>query len=100
MNMQQILMQAQQMKRKMEKAMDELHKKEFNIEKAGIVKVTMLGDKSIVKIEIDEDAMDKENKEMVEETVKMAINELNEQISKEEEEINKSITGSAGGFGF
>lgn len=100
MNMQQMMMQAQRMQRELKKAKDELAKKEFTVSKSGLVTVTMLGDKSISSINIDEDGFDKENKEMVEELIVAAINELFEQIDELNEQIEEKITGRAGGFGF
>ena len=100
MNMQQMMIQAQKMQRELKKAMDELAKKEFSITKSGAVTVTMLGDGSLKTVSIDEDAFDKENKDMVEELIVMAVNELAEQIEEEKEAINERITGSRGGMGF
>lgn len=98
MNMQQMLMQAQKMQRELQKAQNELKEKEFSVSKGGAVTVVVKGDRSVKSISIDEDAFDKENKEMVEEMIAMAINEAVEQISKEEAEINEKITGRAGGL--
>lgn len=100
MNMQQMMMQAQKMQRELQKAQAELAQKEFKLSKAGLVTVTVLGSKEIKSIEIDEDGFDKDNKEMVEEMIAAAINELFEQIDTESEAINERITGRSGGFGF
>ena len=100
MNMQQMMMQAQKMQRELQKAQDELAKKEFSVSKAGLVTVTVLGSKEVKSIEIDEDGFDVDNKEMVEEMIVSALNELYEQIDAEAEEINSRITGRSGGFGF
>ena len=98
MNMQQMLMQAQKMQRELQKAQNELKEKEFTVSKGGAVTVVVKGDHSIKSINIDEDAFDKDNKEMVEEMVAMAINEAIEQIEKEAEAINEKITGRSGGM--
>jgi len=98
MNMQQMLMQAQKMQRELGKAQDALKAKEFTISKGGAVTVVVLGDKSIKSINIDKDAFDAENKEMVEEMIAMAINEANQQIDVESAKINESITGRSGGL--
>ena len=74
--------------------------KEFTITKGGAVTVKMYGSNQIISINVDEDAFDKENKEMVEELIAMAINEGLEQIQAEREAINEKITGQRGGFGF
>ena len=44
MNMQQMLIQAQKMKRELEKALNELKAQEFSITKNGAVTIKMLGD--------------------------------------------------------
>ena len=98
MNMQQMLMQAQKMQRELQKAQNELKAKEFKVSKGGAVNVVVMGDKSIKSIDIDKDAFDDENKEMVEEMIALAINEALAQIDKESEEINEKITGRPGGL--
>ena len=100
MNMQQMMIQAQKMQRELKKAMDELAKQEFTVSKGGAVTVIMMGDGSLKSINIEEDAFEKENKEMVEELIVMAIQELSEQVEEAKEEINERITGSRGGMGF
>ena len=100
MNMQQMMAQAQKMQRELQKALKALEEKEFTITKGGAVTVKMYGSNEIISITIDEDAFDKENKEMVEDLVAMAINEGLEQIQAEREAINERITGQKGGFGF
>lgn len=98
MNMQQMLIQAQKMQRELQKAQDELKQKEFTVSKGGAVTVVVKGDKTIKSISIDKDAFDPENKEMVEETIAMAVNEAVEKIEKESEEINSKLTGRPGGL--
>ena len=100
MNMQQMMAQAQKMQRELRKAMAALAEQEFKSNKGGLVTVIMLGNKRIKSIEIDKDAFDPENKDMIEELIPLALNEALAQIDKENEEINERITGQAGGFGF
>ena len=100
MNMQQMMIQAQKMQRELKKAMDELAKQEFTVSKGGAVTVIIMGDGSLKSVSIEEDAFEKENKEMVEELIVMAIQELSEQVEEAKEEINERITGSRGGMGF
>lgn len=95
MNMQQLMMQAQKMQREMQKAQAELAKKEFHINKNGMIDIVMLGDKTIQQLEIDEDALEKDNKDLIEELLLTAINELMEQIDKEQDAINSRIQGGA-----
>ena len=98
MNMQQLMIQAQKMQRELKKAKDQLHEKEFSKNKSGVVDVTVKGDKTVVKIDIDKDAL--EDKEMVEEMIALALNELFEQIDAEEEAIEDKLAGNSRGFGF
>lgn len=97
MNMQQMLAQAQKMQRKMEKAQAELEKKEFVVSKNGAVTVKALGSREIISIDIDDSILSPEDKEMVQDMILMAINELMANISKEEEAIKSMATR---GFGF
>ena len=87
------------MQRELKKALDELAKQEFTVSKSGAVTVTMMGDGSLKSIEIDDDAFDAENKEMVQDLLVLAVNELQEKIEAAKEEVNERITGSRAGFG-
>ena len=100
MNMQQMMAQAQKMQRELQKALKELEEKEFEINKGGAVTVKMYGSGRVISVSVEEDAFEKENKEMVEELIVMAIQELSEQVDEAKEEINERITGSRGGMGF
>ena len=96
MNMQQLMLQAQKMQKAMAKAKEELANKSFSVSKGGAFTIVMKGDRTIEKIEIDEDALDKENKEMLEEMIALAIDEVLEKIQEEEAKITQ---GAAGGLG-
>ncbi len=100
MNMQQMMAQAQKMQRELKKAMAALAEKEFVVSKGGAVTVTVLGSKEVKSIEIDKDAFDEDNREMIQDMIALAINEAITQIEEEAEEINERITGQPGGFGF
>ena len=99
MNMQQMMIQAQKMQRELKKAMEELAKQEFSVNKSGAVTVTMMGDGSVKSIDIDDDAFEKENKEMIQDLIVLGIKELSEKVEAEKEKINERITGSRGGLG-
>ncbi len=98
--MQEMLMRAQKMQRELAKAQAALAETEFTVSKAGIVEVVLKGDKTIKSITLDKDAIDPENKEMIEETIVMAINEGLDKIAKEEEKTQEKITGVRGGMPF
>lgn len=98
--MQQMLANAQRMQRELNKAYAALEEKEFTASKSGIVEVVVLGNKQIKSINIDKDALDPENKEMVEEAIVLALNEVNAKIDEEKDAIEEKITGKGGGLGF
>ena len=98
MNMQQMIIQAQKIQREMQKKQAELEAQEFTVTKGGAVTVVVKGDKSIVSVSIDKDALDPDNKEMVEELIALAINEAIAQIKAKEEEISSSMSGGMGGL--
>ena len=100
MNMQQMMAQAQKMQRELKKAQAELAQKEFVVSKGGAVTVTVYGNKQVKSVNIDADAFDADNKDMIEEMIALAINEALEKIDEEAEAINERITGQPGGFGF
>lgn len=91
--MQQMLINAQKMQRELAKAKAALAEKEFSKSKSGMVTIVMKGDRSIVSIDIDKDALDPENKEMLEDAIAVAYNELNEEITAEDDALEESITG-------
>ena len=98
MNMQQMMAQAQKMQRELRKAQAELAAKEFVVSKGGAVTVTVYGSKQIKSVNIDADAFDADNKDMVEDMIALAINEAIKQIEAEFNEANERITGRAGGL--
>ena len=100
MNMQQMMIQAQKMQRELQKAQEALAKKEFRVNKAGLVEIVVLGSKEIQAINIEPDGFEADNKEMVEELIVSGLNEIFAQIDEENEAINEKITGRSGGFGF
>ncbi len=94
--MQQMIVQAQKMQRDLKKAHAELAEKEFSVSKGGMVEVVVLGDRTVKSIQIDDDALDVENKEMLQETIAMAINEALVKIQEESDAIEQRITGQSG----
>ena len=99
MNMQAMLKQAQAMQRDMLKAKEEIDKTDFTGEN-GLVKVTMKGSKRIEKVEIQkEDDFGKDDLEMLEDMIMVAVNDALGQIDKEtEEKMGKYTRGLPGLF--
>ena len=96
--MQQMLMNAQRMQRELQKAHAALAEKEFKVSKNGMVELTMLGNRTVKELVIDNDALDPENGEMLSETISLALNEALEQIQEEYDAIEERITGKTGLF--
>ncbi|MDD4531871.1 MAG: YbaB/EbfC family nucleoid-associated protein [Bacilli bacterium] len=92
MDMKKLMMQAQKMQAQMKKKQDELDQTLFETEAGGgAIKVQMYGNYTVEKIEIDKDAIDPEDKEMLEEMITIAINSSIETIRKEQDEIAQSM---------
>lgn len=98
--MQQMLAQAQKMQRELLKAHEELEKKEFTIKKAGIVEITLTGNRHVTGVKIEPTALSADNAEMIEETITLAINEAMDEIQKANEAIDEKVTGQKGGLPF
>ena len=85
MNMQAMLKQAQQMQKQMMNEQEKISNTTFYGEN-GLVKVTMKGSKRIEKVEIQkEDDFSKDDLEMLEDMIMVAVNDALGQIDKETE---------------
>lgn len=62
----------------------------------GMVKVEATGDKRIVSIEIDEDVLTPEDKEMIQDTIVAAINDVMRKIDEETADVMGAFTGGMG----
>ena len=62
--------------------------------------MTLKGNRTVSKVSIDAGALSADNKEMIEDTITMAINEALGQIQKESEAIDERITGQKGALPF
>lgn len=95
MNMQQMMAQAQKLQREMEKQQKELEAKLFEVTSAGgAIVISIYGSRKVNKITIDEDAISKEDKEMLEDMLTIAMNEALSLIDKEQEKINAKMQSS------
>ena len=80
MNMQAMLKQAQALQKDMLKVKAEIDEAEY-VGESSLVKVTLKGTKEVVKVEIDaKDGLDKDDIEMLEDMIVVAINDANKQI--------------------
>ena len=95
MNMQAMMQQAQKLQRDMLKAKDEVEGKTFT-SKQSLVEVVMKGNKEVLSVKIEAENLDKEDIEMLEDMIVLAVNENIKQIDKEMENKLGKLGGMAG----
>ena len=74
MDMQRLMQQAQQMQRKLAKIEEELDATIYEGKNNG-VEVKVNGKNEVTEVSIDEDLLDKENKDMLQDMVMLAVND-------------------------
>lgn len=80
----QMMAQAQKMQADLEKNMKKIDTKEFTVTVGGgMVELTMFGTKAIKTLNINEDVIDPEDKDMLQDMIVSAFNQANEQIDEE-----------------
>ena len=94
-NMQNMMKQVQKMQAQMEKVQAELENKTVSVEVGGgAVKVTATGKQQIVKIEIEKDVINADDKEMLEDLVLAGVNKALEEANKmASDEMGKVTAG-------
>ena len=96
MNIQQIMKQAQQMQRKLQENQAILEKKEFEgIASNGYVKIVMMGTGFVKSININEELINKEEKDVLEDLLVVAFNDARKKL---DEETNSSMNAATGGL--
>jgi len=97
-NMNNLMKQAQKMQKQMEETTKELEEKEYEASSGGgAVKVKINGKKEITELHLDEDIVDKDDIEMLEDTIIAAVNEAIRMQSEDEKAQMCKITGGMGG---
>lgn len=92
-NMGNIMKQAQEMQKNMQKAQEELANLEVTGEAgAGMVKVVMTGKHDIKKVEIDDSLM-QDDKDMLEDLIAAAVNDANRRVEQTSQEKLSALTG-------
>jgi len=98
MNMQAMLKQAQKLQKEMLETQNEINEKEFT-GKSSIVTVKMNGEKKLLNVKIDNEELEKDDIELLEDMIVVAINDAIDQINKEtEEKMGKYTKGMPGLF--
>ena len=97
MNMKTMMQQAQKLQRDMMKAKSEIEEKEFSSTQSFLT-VKMKGTKEVEEVKIDVDSLDKEDIEILEDLIKLAVNDNISKIEKETESKMGKFGGVAGLF--
>ena len=96
MDMNSIMRQAQNMQRQMQKKQKEVEAQEFHVSSnGGAINVSIMGSKKVTKIEIDPDLLEKDNQEMLQEMIVIAVNEA---IKKVEDAMSEAMNSATGGM--
>ena len=98
MNIQAMMKQAQKMQKDMLNAKEEIDNTIFE-GKSSLVAIEMKGTKQITKVKIDAETLDKDEIEMLEDMILVAVNEASKEIDKiTEEKMGKYTNGMPGLF--
>ncbi len=96
-NVNKMMAQVQKMQQDMQQAQEELAKETVTASAGGgVVKATMTGSQELVSIEIDPEAVDPEDVEMLQDMVMAAVNEA---MTSSQELASQKLGGITGGLG-
>ena len=97
-NMANLMRQAQKMQRQMEEQAKEMETKEFTATAGGgAVEVTVSGTKKVLKVKLDEEAVDPDDVEMLEDLIVAAVNEAMDKVDEVSASAMSKFTGGMGG---
>lgn len=98
MNIQAMMKQAQKLQKEMTDTKNEIDNKTYEVTKS-FVNIKMKGSKVLEEVKINMDSLEKEDIEMLEDLLLVAINDATSQIDKElEEKMGKYTKGIPGLF--
>ena len=93
-NMNEIMRQAQKMQTKMNQLQDEMGKKEITASAGGgMVEATVNGQGNLIRIHIERDVVDPEDREMLGDLIVAAVSEAQRQAKETMQQEINSITG-------
>ena len=97
MNMNNLMKQYQKMQKKLEETQEELAKKEYTGQAGGgAVKIVISGEKKVLKVSLNKDAVDPEDVETLEEMIALAANQALTEIGKDSSQEMGRLTGGMG----
>lgn len=98
-NMANLMKQAQKMQKQMEEQAKELETKEFTATAGGgAVEATVSGSKKLMKLKLQEEAVDPDDVEMLEDMIVAAINEAFEKVDEESAAGMNKFSGGLNGL--
>ena len=95
MNMQAMMQQAKKLQRDMMKAKKEIDEKKFTSTQ-GFLTIEMKGTKEVASVKIDKENLDKDDIEMLEDLISLAVNDNVKKIEKETESKMGKFGGLSG----
>ncbi|CCY45639.1 nucleoid-associated protein Sgly_0162 [Clostridium sp. CAG:1193] len=95
MNLQAMMQQAQKLQRDMMKSKEEIDSKTFT-SKQSLVEIEMKGNKEVTRVKINAEELSKDDIEMLEDMIMLAVNENVKNINKETEQKMGKFGGVAG----
>ena len=97
MNMNNLMKQYQKMQKKLEETQEELAKKEYTGQAGGgAVNIVISGEKKVLKVSLNKDAVDPEDVETLEEMIALAANQALTEIEKDSSQEMGRLTGGMG----
>lgn len=97
MDFQNLMQQAQRMQSQLGKVEEELKNTKYTgTSGGGSVEIEMTGDNEVVSVKIDEELLEKGNKEILEDLLQVAFNDASK---KAKEDRESKLQGLAGGMG-
>lgn len=93
--MQAMMQQAQKLQRDMMKAKNEIDEKKFTSTQ-GFLTIEMKGNKEVTSVKIDKENLDKDDIEMLEDLISLAVNDNVKKIEKETESKMGKFGGLSG----
>ena len=97
MNMNNLMKQYHKMQKKLEETQEELAKKEYTGQAGGgAVKIVISGEKKVLKVSLNKDAVDPEDVETLEEMIALAVNQALTEIEKDSSQEMGRLTGGMG----
>ena len=94
MNIKKMLKQAQEMQKKLQQEVEEM-----TVESSaggGMVNITMRGNKELLSVKIDPEAVDPEDVEMLQDLIMAAVNEASRKVDEAVQEPMGNMTGGMG----